>query len=969
MSLQGSRMPTRDEDGAREELHQAVREFGSLSAQDPYFQDKRTIEKHIDVQRKSLKVDAIHHQLIASNNKLICQNCDLASPSTVSAIRDDLQRRMAAYDAFASEFKQRLNDIEKLEAIYHDVTKTSRVPEPSMLNTCPRARLIAHGKTLTNTIGDSFISPRKSLHSNDVFQSQALSFDDGVSLQTQLGSIDRAELTSSEDVEGLNGARHVTDRSENVHALAGHWPQATNDARIDQEEGCNDMPSSSSPWGDRPRTPCTNMPMSVWGRQPTISDYERPQARDNGSWSDMNNRTSAGNLEVNSTNCDNDSGPAGVDNRPTKCEKRTVQVSRYDPWCPHILLPKVLNNDETLQAATPATRTTLTSSPARKETHIIHAGDYHPWCSTAGIPESLTCAESTSAGSASGIECPPQAEDGHSRETRVGIVRRANEADGSSGFVGPYLTEDGHRVETIFDILRQVNETYSTSELATGVSAATLQDNTRDILPKPTNNFFKNTAAPPVDQSHHLDENPFATMPRGRFWKPDEGSSIRRHPATLTPDGDMITRAFREWAERADAAQQNRALVTHRATAISHMGPRAHLLHLPQVFRYGIQYGPDMSSQESQRQGFQRGLTFFHLPRDDCPLRVVLSAVRGGLIVTATKAGNMARVEFLMADQAHKYYDFAENNIKTLLGAQVEVRLEATPTYPTDEDVLQDVERGFTRCILIKNFPPEAVTDVFNVNLKSLYWRPQDFLEDVWMEEDRTLFLLFRSIDDACRVFKAFIARPPTGATAADIFIGADPCAGSIEPLGFKGAILARGPYKSILDQWVQGSSIENIGFADKAADGIPKTAAKLEFPGQHGGSANLLDDNTGTSISELASRLQNQRMNDDNGGGLGALRTSVGQPAPMGTVGTDASSDSNPYQDPVQAGETRISDDEDDTKPAQKILKVSIKDLEKALAGLREQSPEESMVDIKDVIETVKAKTPRVHYHLKYGD
>ncbi|RYP44354.1 hypothetical protein DL768_009175 [Monosporascus sp. mg162] len=458
-------------------------------------------------------------------------------------------------------------------------------------------------------------------------------------------------------------------------------------------------------------------------------------------------------------------------------------------------------------------------------------------------------------------------------------------------------------------------------------------------------------------------------MPRGRFWKPDEGSSIRGPPATLSPNEDTITRVFLTEAESADAAQHHRALVTHRAIAISHMGPRAPLFPLPQVFRYGVQYGPDMSSQESQRQGFQRGLTFFHLPRDDCPLRVVLSAVRGGLIVTAVKAANMAHVEFLMADQARKYYDFAENNIKTLLGPQVEVRLDATATYPTHQGVLRDVDRGFTRCVVIKNLPPEAIANVFNVNLKSMYRRPQDSLEDVWMEEDRTLFLLFCSIDCARRVFKAFIARPPTGATAADIFIGADPCAGSVETLGFKGAILARGPYKSILDQWVQGPSMENVDSVEKSAVGTPTTAAKLELPGQHGGPANLPNDNLGISTSELASRLQNQRMSDDNGDGLGALTTSVGQPAPMGTAGTDSSSDSNPYRNPVRASGARISDDKDETKPAQKILKVSIKDLEKALAGLREQSPEESMVDIKDVIGTIKAKTPRIHHHLKYGD
>ncbi|RYP70871.1 hypothetical protein DL770_008184 [Monosporascus sp. CRB-9-2] len=967
MSLQGSRMSTRDEDVAREELCQAVREFGSLSAQDPYFQDKRTIEKHIDVQRKSLKVDAIHNQLIASDSKPICQTCDLASPTTVTAIRDDLQRRMASYEAFASEFNQHLNDIEKLEAIYHDRAKASRVLEPSTSDIRPQARLIAHGEILTNTIGDSFVSPRKSSHSNDVFQSQALSFGDDASLQTQLASLSRVEISSPgewdivDSVEGLDGDRSVTDRSDNVQATAGDWP-----------------------WVDRPSTPCTNMPMSVRGRQPTISDDERLQARGNGSWSDMNNRNSTGNSEVNSTdNCDIDSGPAAVNNRPMKREKRTVQVSRYDPRCPHILLPKVLNNDETLQAATPATWTALTGSPARNEPHTIQDGGYNPGCPTAGIPESLARVESTPAGSSSGLECPPQTEDGHSGEARVGKLRRVNEADGSSGFVGPHATEGGHRVETIFDILGQVTETESTSELASSPRGEsryrgetifhihqqmTETDPRRTRRINPTNNFFNYTAVPAVIQNHHLDNNSFAPMPRGRFWKPDKGSSIRGPPATLPPNEDTVTRVFLTEAERADAAQHHRALVTRRATAVSHMGPPAHLLPLPQVFRYGIQYGPDMSLQESQRQGFQRGLTFFHLPRDDCPLRVVLSAVRGGLIVTATKAGNMAHVEFLLADQARKYYDFAENNIKAILGAQVEVRLDATPTYPTDQDVLQDVERGFTRCVVIKNFPPKAIADVFNVNLKSMYRRPQDSLEDVWMEEDRTLLLLFCSIDHARRVFKAFITRPPTGATAADIFIGADPCAGSIEPLGFKGAILARGPYKSILDQWVQGPAMENIRSVEKSADGTPTTAAKPELPGQRGGPANLPNHNLGTTISELASQLQNQRMNDDNGDGLGVFRTSVGQPAPVGTAGTDTSSDSNPYQDPVQASKARIGDDGDGTKPAQKILKVSIKDLEKALAGLREQSPEESMVDLKDVIETIKAKTPRVHYHLKYG-
>ncbi|RYO98281.1 hypothetical protein DL764_007130 [Monosporascus ibericus] len=891
MSLQGSRMSTRDEDVAREELHQAVREFGSLSAQDPYFQDKRTIEKHIDVQRKSLKVDAIHHRLIASGSEPICQTCDLASPTTVAAIRDDLQWRMASYDAFASEFNQRLIDIGKFEAIYHDKMKTSRVPEASTSDIRPRARLIAPGKTPTNSSGNSLVSSRKSSYSNDVLQSQALEFDDdNASLQTQPASLDRAELGSSGDwdivdsVEGLGAGRSVTDRSENVQASAGHSPQATNDARIDKEGVCDDTLSSSRPWGDRPSTPCTNMLISVPGRQPTTSDDERPQARDNDSWSDMNNGNRAGKWKVNLINkYDIDSGPTEVNNGPLKCEKATVQVSRYDPFCPHRLLPEVLNNDETLQAATPAIRTVLTSSPARNETHTIQVGGYNLGCLTAGIPESLACVGSTPAGSSPGLECPPQTEDCHSGETRVGNLRRVNEADGSSGFVGPYVTEDGHPVETIFDILRQVTETESTSEVAS---------------PLRTENSYRGEAIFDIHQQV------IETDPR-------------------------------------------------RTRRIN-------------VFHYGIQYGPDVSSQESQRQGFRRGLTFFHLLRDDCPLRVVLSAVRGGLIVTAAKASNMAHVEFLMADQARKYYDFAENNIKTLLGAQVEVRLDATPTYPTHQDVLQDVERGFTRCVVIKNFPPEAIADIFIINLKSMYQRPQDSLEDVWME-DQTLFLLFCSIDCARRVFKAFIVRPPTGATAADILIGADPCAGSIEPLGFKGAILARGPYKSILDQWVQGPSRENVGSVEKSADCAPKTADKLELPGRYGGPANLPSDSFDTSISKVVGRVQNKRMNGENGGGLGALTTSVGQPASVGKAGTDSSSDSNPYQHAVQASEARISDHEDESKPAQKILKLSIKDLEKALAGLRERSPEESMVDIKDVIETIKAKTPRVHYYLQY--
>ncbi|RYP76930.1 hypothetical protein DL771_001483 [Monosporascus sp. 5C6A] len=587
MSLLGSRMSAGDEDVAREELHQAVRELGSLSAQDPYFQDKRTIGKHIDVQRKSLRVDAIHYRLIASDCKPICETCDLASPTTVAAIRDDLQRRMAAYDTFASEFKQRLNDIDKLEAIYDVVTTTSRVAEP---------------------------------------------------------------------------------------------------------------------------------------------------------------------------------GPAGGNNRPTECEKRTVQVSRYDPWCPHILLPEVLSNDETLQVATSATRTAFTSSPARNETPLV-------------TPRAVS-------------DTSPQSEELSATHDRAAVAHSRPDPS-IGGNIDP--------------------SSYRPTDSTARVSAAAPQDNTHDISPTPTNNFFNNTSVPSVNQQHHLDGNPFATMPRGRFWKPDEGSSIRVPPATLPPNEDTITRVFLTEAERVDAAQHHMALVTHRATAISHSGPRAHLLPLPQVFRYGIQYGPDISSQESPRQGFQRGLTFFHLPPDDCPLRVVLSVVRGGLIVTAAKASTMAHVEFLMADQARKYYDFAKNNIKTLLGARVEVRLQATPTYPTDQDVLQDVERGFTRCILIKDFPPQAIADVFNVNLKSIYRRPEDSLEDVWMEEDRTLFLLFSSINSARRVFKAFIARPPTGATAADIFIGADPCAGPIERLGFKGAILARGPYKSILDQWVQGRSTDAL--------------------------------------------------------------------------------------------------------------------------------------------------------------
>ncbi|KAH9999736.1 hypothetical protein F4779DRAFT_155112 [Xylariaceae sp. FL0662B] len=223
----------------------------------------------------------------------------------------------------------------------------------------------------------------------------------------------------------------------------------------------------------------------------------------------------------------------------------------------------------------------------------------------------------------------------------------------------------------------------------------------------------------------------------------------------------------------------------------------------PQVFQYGIQYSPNPHgyiSDEMRRADYECRTVIITGVKADWPIRAILPLVRGGKIlriVTATsQLGYTANVQFVKWREAHAYVKYLKTHKLSPFGRGVSVELANMPSYPIALETREDINHGFTRCLAILNFslPIGRFLDSF----RAWYVRPEDVFEDVWLDDDSTLYLLFRDIAYASRYYKAVAGQHQGQLFLEKLYFTHDPCSGPLEELR-EHPCLARGRYESEL--------------------------------------------------------------------------------------------------------------------------------------------------------------------------
>lgn len=289
---------------------------------------------------------------------------------------------------------------------------------------------------------------------------------------------------------------------------------------------------------------------------------------------------------------------------------------------------------------------------------------------------------------------------------------------------------------------------------------------------------------------------------------------------------------------------------TERANAIRKTVPvtARNRPSVPQVFRYGIQFRSDrlISHGSAATQGHRRAVQFFFL-EPGCTIRDVLSRVRGGVIVSATRAAlhTTVRIVFLREEEAARYVAFAEGAPALIqeLGSNTLVTHLDSETYPDSPAVSTATAQGWSRCISIRGFTPgwkdsdrtkRAMSNIWHLHLLRVWRRAQDRLEDAWVPPAGNLFLCFTSIAASVEFRNAELSHPERD--RLQIRMEIDPCARS--PAVSDGDIgePARGQSESILDTfWLIQPRAEIQADEPSGTSPRPRSSSSSSPPGVFG--------------------------------------------------------------------------------------------------------------------------------------
>lgn len=185
--------------------------------------------------------------------------------------------------------------------------------------------------------------------------------------------------------------------------------------------------------------------------------------------------------------------------------------------------------------------------------------------------------------------------------------------------------------------------------------------------------------------------------------------------------------------------------------------------------------------------------------------------IRGGQVIRVEMdhgpgpRDNTATVEFAKHSVAMEYYTYMRQNAVRLLGVGVQVFL-SNSVIPIRIHDNRNLNYGITRLLVRFNahdFEPMSFFNDFREN----HMDPLEVLEDAWIDEDKTLFLLFIDIEDAGRYYKDIISRKLIQGEQAVIddqhFFTWDPCDGPVTELD-EPTWPARDNHDSQLQLWMK---------------------------------------------------------------------------------------------------------------------------------------------------------------------
>ncbi|KAI0889632.1 uncharacterized protein GGS22DRAFT_2020 [Annulohypoxylon maeteangense] len=266
----------------------------------------------------------------------------------------------------------------------------------------------------------------------------------------------------------------------------------------------------------------------------------------------------------------------------------------------------------------------------------------------------------------------------------------------------------------------------------------------------------------------------------------------------IPPSHDFVSKIFASEEERSLAFE------AHRRETFTRYDETP-----PLMLTYGIQYAPKPGSHlgATSRKVFITGLDL------DMPMYDILARVRGGKILKVTAAnspwpiGYTVIVEFINAQDAKAYVDYMEDKACDVFHEDVEITLFKSHSYPISMEIENDLRQKFTRQVVYLDFSGHSPEE-FLQDFEARFRKPEDVLEDIWLDENEALWILFTSVKHAGRFYKQTtreLERERPGAFDDDLYrFAPDPCD---EPLDkMEGSVkLARGSNRSLLDAWITG--------------------------------------------------------------------------------------------------------------------------------------------------------------------
>ncbi|KAI1086420.1 hypothetical protein F5B19DRAFT_160991 [Rostrohypoxylon terebratum] len=291
------------------------------------------------------------------------------------------------------------------------------------------------------------------------------------------------------------------------------------------------------------------------------------------------------------------------------------------------------------------------------------------------------------------------------------------------------------------------------------------------------------------------------------FIKPDRDYILtkvdRSEDPGPTTNRDFLSKIFKDEDERKEAFQAYRRDISNRYDDTP-----------PLMLTYGIQYAPEPGkSTQGSRKVLITGLD----PK--MPLYNIMSRVRGGKVLKVTTAkspmpiGYTVIVEFVHHEDAKKYVAFAANKVKDVFTEGVDVTLLKSDSYPISMEIQNDLNHKFTRLVVYLDFTGFSCKE-FVLDFEARFTKPQDLLEDMWMDDRRRLWILFKTVYQAGRFYKQTVReleQHKPGSFDVSLYrFAPDPCDAPVQELcylkGLDGPVnLARGKHASLLDGIIEG--------------------------------------------------------------------------------------------------------------------------------------------------------------------